>query len=646
MEALKIKMYNDIVLDHFSNPRNVGSLADADGIGRSGNSIDGDMITIYIRVYNETLYDVRFKTFGCAAAIAASSMLTVLATGKTLKDAMNISNDDVAEALGGLPPQKLKCSNIAADALQDAIKNYENKNRQKHCKIDNLPKNIDGKLTDISQGLRDRNQIQRYLRHIIMPKISGAGQKKLLETRVLLCAQSIDACDVLLNYMAASGIGQIYCYLESKNKSEAVLTQVHDLNPEVSIQLIEDMNMLKDQCLVIKQTVDFNILIGDFDFITRISGLLIQSVSHKFSPTLIAVAYGWQGYVNLFHHAKSIKDFLVEISKKSVFIDKISHEDYFQQLGMFMSYAFMGTLVAIELIKARLDIGNILKDSICFNLLETIFSNNISTLSCTLQNVQNFFNINDLKGRLSKAKVLVVGTGGLGCPSALALAKAGIGTIGLIDFDNVELSNLNRQILHTTSMIGLKKVESAKQALKRVNQNINIELYAASFSQENAIDIIKNYDIVIDGLDNLPTRYLLNDACFFGKKPFIEAGVLAFYGQITTIISSDGPCYRCIFPELSEPRSAPSCSETGVLGPVPGLMGVLQAVEVIKMIIGMNSNLKGGLLMYDALESEFSLVEFEKNNNCQLCGEHPSILKLGSYNFVCTDRQNNSNKQE
>jgi molybdopterin/thiamine biosynthesis adenylyltransferase/NifU-like protein involved in Fe-S cluster formation len=622
-------MYNDTVLDHFANPRNVGNLADADGIGRSGNPADGDNITIYIKVRNETLYDVRFKTFGCGAAIAASSMLTVLAMGKSIEDGMTITNDDVAEALGGLPPQKLLCSNIAADALHAAIDDYLNRDKQDHIKCESFPEKIAESLSDsieINHGLTNANQIQRYLRHIIMPQISGIGQKKLLECSVLIYAQSIDTCDVLLNYMTASGIGHIYCYLESTNKCESVLAHVHDLNPDTNIELIEGMDV----------RADFNVIIGDFSFAARIGNYLIQSVSHEFSPTLITAAYPWQGYVKLCNQVKSVKEFLAEVTKKCGFSGEISSQEYFQQLGMSISYAFMGTLMVTELIKIRLNIGNMLNDTFYFNLWQMIFINNSSVSENNFQNLQ--YSSHDLKQSLAQAKALIVGTGGLGCPAALALTKAGIGTIGLIDFDNVELSNLNRQILHTTSNLGMLKVESAKQTLKTINQNIKVDLYPSSFSRENAAEIIKNYDIIIDGLDNLPTRYLLNDACFFEKKSLIEAGALAFYGQVTTIVPGDGPCYRCIFPESTVPFSAPSCSETGVLGPVPGLMGLLQAVEVIKMIIGADSSLKGRLLMYDALETELNIVEYQRNNDCELCGDNPTILELGEYTFVCRDR--------
>lgn len=635
-------MYNDTVLDHLANPRNVGSLSDADGIGQSGNSVDGDKIKIYIKVDNKTLSDVKFKTFGCAAAIAASSMLTVLARGKTLDEAMNITNEGVAEALGGLPPQKLICSNIAADALHDAINDYYSKNAQSITKYEKSSENEKEKLVDRNQELKDSKQIQRYLRHIIMPKISGIGQKKIIHTRVVLCAQSIDDCDISLNYMAAAGIGQIYCYLENKKGCENVLAHVRDLNPDVNIELIEDIYLLGNKLSSIEKNIDFNIFIGNLDFVTKISDLFIKSVSNELSPTIIAVSYAWQGYINLCKSNESIKEFLIEVSEKSSLIEnKLSYED-FNQLGISMSSAFMGVLAAVEIIKASLNIGKILNDGVYLDLLEMSFIDNISTMNSKLENMHNSLmdrssSFNYLKQDLKKVKVLIVGSGGLGSPNAFALAKAGVGTIGLIDFDTVDISNLNRQILHSTSKIGLKKVESARDTLKMINQDVNIEVYATSFSKENAINITKNYDIIVDGLDNIPTRYLLNDACFFNKKPLIEAGVLAFYGQVTTIVSGDGPCYRCIFPDSKEQGTARSCSETGILGPVAGIAGILQAVEVLKMIIGIDSSLKGRLLMYDALETEFELVKVQKNNNCKLCGKDPSVLELGDYTFVCKD---------
>jgi len=618
-------MYNDIVLDHFANPRNVGVLSQADGIGRSGNPVDGDSFTIYIKVHNGTLKDVRFKTFGCGAAIAASSMLTVLAEGKSLEDAMNITNENVAEALGGLPPKKLLCSNFAADALRDAIEDYR-KNKQYNTEVINSEENIPEEPSSVNEGLKDKKQIERYLRHIIIPKISGAGQKKLLETNALVYAESIETCDVLLCYMASSGIGHIYLYLQDKDKYESVLMHVHDLNPEINIELAGSPDQLNNQI-----NIDFRILIGEYDFINKINNLFNKQNSDIFIPLFIFNAYAWRGCFSLCKDNKSVQEFLTKLSENQIF-EKMSADKHFDKLGLSMSYAFMETLAVIELIKIRLNIGNVPADIKYFNMLENSYCNDISKSEYKIK-----LN-NQIENRLSKAKVLIIGTGGLGCPAALALTKAGIGTIGLIDYDDVDLSNLNRQILHTTSRIGMKKVESAKKTLKKVNPETNIEIYPAAFSRENAMDIIKKYDIIVDGLDNLPTRYLLNDACFFAKKPLVEAGALAFYGQVTSIIPEDGPCYRCIFKEDPE-RNSPGCNEVGILGPVPGLIGILEALETIKVIIGIDSDLKGGLLMYDALESDFNLIEFKKDSSCPLCGDHPSINQLGDYTFVCKDKK-------
>jgi len=626
-----LNLYNDTVLDHFTNPRNVGSFPDADGIGQSGNPADGDKITIYIKVHNKILVDVRFKTFGCGAAIAASSMLTVLAFGKSLETAMKITNDDVAKALKGLPPQKILCSNIAAEALHAAINDHLNRNKKKRTKSRNISEKTTEKFSDkkeTNHGTMNKDQIQRYLRHIIMPEISGVGQKKLLETSVLICSQSIIACEVLLNYLTASGIGKIYCLLENKKGWDSLLVHLHDLNPDITIEITDTNNVL----------VDFNIIIGSFDFTTQMSNILNRANSHKFSPTLIGVTDAWEGYVSFSREMNLIVNFITEISEKHIFDKKILNQERFRETGIFMSTAFLGTFMVIELIKVQLNIGKLLNEPLYFNLWEMSFSNNFSSSEEKLQSSQLSFK--QTKKSLSQTKALIVGTGGLGCPAALSLARVGIGTIGLVDYDYVELSNLNRQILHTTSKIGLQKVESAKQTLKMINPLLNVEVHPVAFSRENALNIINDYAIIINGLDNLPARYLLYDACFFMKKPYIEAGAISLYGQVTTIVPGKGPCYRCIFPESTTSNSTPSCSETGVLGPVPGLMGVLQAAEALKVIMGVESPLKGGLLIFDALGSEFEILKFQRNSDCKLCGENPSILDLGEYIFVCEEEMN------
>jgi adenylyltransferase/sulfurtransferase len=230
------------------------------------------------------------------------------------------------------------------------------------------------------------------------------------------------------------------------------------------------------------------------------------------------------------------------------------------------------------------------------------------------------------QARLRAAKVLVVGAGGLGSPVILYLAAAGVGTIGIVDFDTVSLSNLQRQIAHRTSDVGRLKTDSARDAALALNPGVRIETHAERLTAENALELIARYDIVADGSDNFATRFLVNDACFFAKKALVSA----FDGQLATYKphAGDYPCYRCLFPEPPPPGSAPSCSETGILGAAAGVMGTLQALEVIKEIIGIGETLAGQLLIYDALSTRFRIVRVRPDPACALCGDHPTIRDL------------------
>jgi molybdopterin/thiamine biosynthesis adenylyltransferase/NifU-like protein involved in Fe-S cluster formation len=632
-------MYNDTVLDHFANPRNVGSIPDADGIGISGNPVDGDKITIYIKVQQNVLTAVKFKTFGCGAAIAASSMLTVLATGKTLSEALKITNADVAEALGGLPEQKLLCSNIAADALHAAIDDYTNKNinitdHQATGTILFEAEYPDPVLSEKIEELTDANQIKRYLRHIIMPDIGGRGQKKLLDTRILVCAADVESCDLLLRYLTAIGIGHIHCHFESKDGWEEALKALNDLNPDVSFQYADDF----------VTDADLTIIIGNTNYATRTTGLFLNSSRPQISPTFISVNSAWQGCFGLCQNRNELSVFLNDIEKKGFSAQNdCNDKDFSDQLGLLLSSCFVGTLLAVEAVKSRLKIGVPLTDIFYFDLINHSFDNLFSTSDQVFVDFDLSSSEIEFKNKLAEANILTIGAGGLGCPANLVLAKAGVKNLSLIDFDHVEISNLNRQILHSTATIGRLKVESAKQALEAMNPALQVTTYSGAFSKENAREIIKKHDLVIDGLDNLPTRYLLNDACYFEKKPLVEAGALAFYGQVTTLVPDEGPCFRCLFPETNN-QTAGSCSETGVLGPVPGVMGVLEAIEAIKLIIGIPTTLKGSLLMIDVLETSFDRFTFRKDQDCPLCGEHPTIHELVDFTFVCETAQTNANE--
>lgn len=232
------------------------------------------------------------------------------------------------------------------------------------------------------------------------------------------------------------------------------------------------------------------------------------------------------------------------------------------------------------------------------------------------------------QARLKAARVLVVGAGGLGSPVILYLAAAGVGTIGIADFDTVSLSNLQRQIAHRSADVGRPKTESAADAARAINPHVTIERHPARLDAHNARGLIGRYDIVADGSDNFATRFLINDTCFFAKKTLVSAAVTEFDGQLATFKAHAGeyPCYRCLFPEPPPPGTAPSCSETGILGAAAGVMGTLQALEVMKEILGIGESLAGRLLIYDALASALRTVRFRPDPACALCGQSPSIL--------------------
>lgn len=240
--------------------------------------------------------------------------------------------------------------------------------------------------------------------------------------------------------------------------------------------------------------------------------------------------------------------------------------------------------------------------------------------------------------KLLNSSILVVGAGGLGSPVLLYLAAAGVGRIGIVDSDEVELNNLQRQIVHSTDDVGRKKVESAKETLLQINPQIKVETYGVRLNSSNALGIISSYDLVIDGSDNFATRYLLNDSCVMLKKPLVEAAILRFEGQIMSIIPGKGACYRCLFPEPPPPDAVPNCQQAGILGPVAGVMGSLQTIEALKILLGKGNFLKGRLLIVDTLNLIFHLVNVRRNPDCAVCGEKPEIRELIDYEEWCTRR--------
>ena len=242
----------------------------------------------------------------------------------------------------------------------------------------------------------------------------------------------------------------------------------------------------------------------------------------------------------------------------------------------------------------------------------------------------------DGQRKLIDASVLVIGAGGLGSPAAMYLAAAGVGTIGLVDFDRVELSNLQRQLLHDTDDVGRPKVDSARDRLTQLNPNVEVRTHPVLLSSENAFDVLGAYDVVVDGTDNFPVRYLVNDACQMLGKPLVYGSVYQWEGQASVFLPGPNtPCYRCLFPEPPPPGTVPSCAEGGVFGVLPGIIGSIQAVEAIKLVLGVGESLAGTLVLYDAMRNEFTSVKLRWDPDCPVCGKHPTVTELIDYEAFC-----------
>ena len=246
--------------------------------------------------------------------------------------------------------------------------------------------------------------------------------------------------------------------------------------------------------------------------------------------------------------------------------------------------------------------------------------------------------------KLAEAKVLIIGAGGLGAPAAMYLAAAGVGTIGIADSDVVDLSNLQRQVIHTTEDIGLPKAESAAETMRAINPNVNVKTYNELICSENILGIIEDYDFILDGTDNFPAKFLINDACVMADKPFTHAGILRFTGQIMTVIPHESPCYRCVFENPPKKGEVPTCREAGVIGAMAGVVGSLQALEAVKYITGAGELLTGKMLTFDALTMNFRTVPFSKRReDCQICSDHPTITELIDYEQSTCDISSGKN---
>jgi molybdopterin/thiamine biosynthesis adenylyltransferase/rhodanese-related sulfurtransferase len=252
----------------------------------------------------------------------------------------------------------------------------------------------------------------------------------------------------------------------------------------------------------------------------------------------------------------------------------------------------------------------------------------------------------DGQKQLKRARVLTIGAGGLGSPLAMYLAAAGIGTIGIVDFDVVDESNLQRQIIHGTSDLGRPKLESARERIEDINPNVKVETFGEPLSSENALEIFEDFDVIVDGTDNFPTRYLVNDASVLTGKPNVYGSIFRFEGQASVFYAEEGPCYRCLYPEPPPPGLVPSCAEGGVLGILPGAIGTIQATETVKLILGIGEPLIGRLLLYDALGMRFREMKLRKDPGCPVCGENPTVTELIDYQEFCGIPQASAQAEE
>jgi adenylyltransferase/sulfurtransferase len=252
----------------------------------------------------------------------------------------------------------------------------------------------------------------------------------------------------------------------------------------------------------------------------------------------------------------------------------------------------------------------------------------------------------DGQKRLKASRILTVGTGGLGSPLLAYLAAAGVGRIGVVDFDTVDLSNLQRQIIHKTSSVGMPKAASAAQTMKEINPHVDVRTYEMALRSDTVADLFKEYDVIVDGTDNFATRYLTNDACVLAGKPNVYGSIFRFDGQCSVFWAEKGPCYRCLFPEPPDPGMVPTCAEGGVLGVLPGVIGVIQAIEAIKLIIGQGDPLIGRLLTFDALRMKFKELKVRKDPNCPICGQNPTIKDLVDYDQFCGTAPVNAPEQK
>ena len=443
-------------------------------------------------------------------------------------------------------------------------------------------------------------QKNHYKRHIIIPEIGEEGQKRLLDSTVYVYCENTDSLRPLAYYLAALGTGRIFCDLKDRSGAENLFAEVVDLNNDTTIDYLNKKNEKnRPQNEKNRPQNSYRIVLGNLNFIKNLAAELVND---EFIPTIISVNSQWKGTLQTLQNEKLFKNFIDSLK---------TEKNLCSNSPAFLANAFSATLCAIEYVKLCLDIGNTKKDMLYFDLFNMEFSQTESSI-----NLSEFLDESYGIEKLSDTKVLIVGVGGLGSPAAYGMTITDVNTLGLLDLDEVEMSNLNRQILHSFSRIGMPKASSAEFLLKNINPNINIRTHTTELTKYNAEDIFSEYDLIIAAVDNIPTRYLINDTCFLINKSYSEAGVLRFDGTATTIVPHEGHCYRCLYPN-ADLRNL-SC-DNGVLGAVPGAMGFIQAAESVKILSELGKTLKNKILLFDSLEMDFNIIDIGRAPQCPTC---------------------------
>lgn len=461
------------------------------------------------------------------------------------------------------------------------------------------------------------DQLDRYMQHIIIPEISRQGQEKILHSSVILFSEDLDKVSLALYYLAAAGVGAVYCNIDNAINWDDLSDKLHDLNSDVKIRLQCEKEMKHSN---VQATT--RIIAGSPGYVEEtLKNILKSDYNEKYIPTIVSVFNGWRGAVQSIATKTGLENFLLQMDGSAGF-SKFNPDSFDHKLSGY----FSSLMAVIEHLKITLSHGKPLSTALYYDLYAMEFDSIESPASL-------IYKLNPPKIHESIPKpftdcnVLIVGCGGMGSAAAYALASLGIGRLGLIDSDTVELNNLIQQIMHSFSRIGISKVQSAEIFLKQINPDIILDKYNSKIGKESIRDIINSYDIVIGCLDNLSDTYILNDACLAAGKPLLEAGALDISALATSIIPGEGQCFSCTFPKPDDESPIPSCPETGVLGAVTGLMGIIQATEAVKLLAGFGRSLKNKMLLFDVFDTDIYIADIERNPYCEFCSDTHDITE-------------------